>query len=58
MDGELDRETNDDGWGPGVILSTLGEQLTCVETVINSTHQPKEAKKQKESLRKTAERCF
>lgn len=58
MDGELDRETNDDGWGPGVILSTLGEQLTCVETVINSTHQPKEAKKQKESLRKTAERLM
>uniref|UniRef100_A0A1A8ATZ1 CCHC-type domain-containing protein n=1 Tax=Nothobranchius furzeri TaxID=105023 RepID=A0A1A8ATZ1_NOTFU len=58
MDKEFDRETEDDGWGPNDILSTLGEQLACIETVINMTSGPIEATKNKILLRKTAEKAM
>lgn len=39
MEGEFDRETQDDGWGPG-LQEILGEQLTLVVQALESTTAP------------------
>ncbi|KAG8001004.1 hypothetical protein GBF38_018399 [Nibea albiflora] len=43
MDGEFDRELNDDGWGPNSTFKTAEEQLWTLEQVVGRTHNPKEA---------------
>ncbi|XP_015806309.2 uncharacterized protein [Nothobranchius furzeri] len=58
MDGESHKERIDDGWGPNEILNTLGEQLACLETVIDTTNAPAAATEQKKLLRKTAEKLM
>nr|XP_054590182.1 uncharacterized protein LOC129154495 [Nothobranchius furzeri] len=58
MEKEYDCGTEDDGWGPNDILSTLGEQLACIETVINMTSSPVEATRNKVLLRKSAEKAM
>ncbi|XP_028821114.1 uncharacterized protein LOC114772265 [Denticeps clupeoides] len=53
MEGEPEKEVGD-GWAPGSVLSTLGEQLIEMHFVIDITYPSKEAAEQKKLLDTTA----
>lgn len=51
MDGEFDREIDDDGWGPITGLRTVEEQVLALNKVIDRTHEPRSAAEEKSKLK-------